>query len=248
MEGICNSRWQCSHSPAGRGRCCTHSCTCAPRNPFMCFCSFIEFLFLKQGLWWPKLALTLILRTQPFKGRDYKSVLDFTFDPIQKMDRQCVYFNIFITWIILYMPAEVRKQPPGAGSLLPPRVFRRIKLRSLGPLLTVSSTPPPCFYLKNTVLNKQNWKPWIGSPLLTRVGLPVVSTITQPLVWTDTEAQRAQAHVYQWLCTYTAIEELSDNAAAHEELGLRIHVAQSLNPCLAGTKPSLLFSAPLTLK
>lgn len=57
------------------------------------------------------------------------------------------------------MPAEVRKQPLGAGSLLPPRVFRRLKLRSLGPLLTVSSTPPPCFYLKNTVLNKQNWKP-----------------------------------------------------------------------------------------
>lgn len=80
----------------------------------------------------------------------------------------------------------------------------------------------------------------------------MVSTSTQPLVWTDTEAQRAQAHVPMYvpmtLCTYTAVEELSDNATAHEELGLRIRVAQSCNPCLAGTKPLLLFSAPLTLK
>lgn len=36
------------------------------------------------------------------------------------------------------MPVEVRKQPVGAGSLLPPCVFR-----SLGPPLTVSSTPSP---------------------------------------------------------------------------------------------------------
>ena len=40
------------------------------------------------------------------------------------------------------MPVDVRKQPVGAGSLLP-CVFRGLKLRSLGPLLTVSYHLPP---------------------------------------------------------------------------------------------------------
>lgn len=109
----------------------------------------------------------------------FSNVLDFTLDLIQQVDRRCVYFNICITFIILYlcmgMPVEVRKELAGVGSLLPQGVLGGIKLRSSASLLTAEALLPSVFLFKKTLSQAGR----MGNPgllrLLTRVALPMVS-------------------------------------------------------------------------